>query len=85
MDRLQHAMAQQAGVIQSSEAVALNVAATLLEAEVRLAGLNEILQRRLREKELVSRKREQKQTDEFASQQYARRRSETEVGEMLCV
>ena len=83
MDRLQQAMSQQAGVIRSSEAVVTNMASTLLEAEVRLAGLNEILQRRLRDKEVLSRKREQKQTDEFAAQQYARRRGEYELGEVL--
>ena len=83
MVRLQQAMAQQTGVIQSSELVVEKVARALLDAEVRLAGLNEILQLRLRAKEVVQKRREQKQTDEFASQQYTRKRAEYEQGEYL--
>jgi flagellar FliJ protein len=83
MDRLQQAMAQQSGVIQSSEVAKDKVAAVLLEAEIRLAGLKEILRLRLRAKDVLQKRREQKQTDEFASQQYARKRSEYERGEHL--
>ena len=83
MDRLQQAMAQQSGVIQSSEVAKEKVAAVLLEAEIRLAGLKEILQLRLRAKDVLQKRREQKQTDEFASQQYARKRAEYERGEYL--
>jgi len=83
MDRLQQAMAQQSGVIQSSRMAVEKVAAALLESEIRLAGLKEVLQLRLRAKETLQKRREQKETDEFASQQYARKRAEYERGENL--
>lgn len=83
MDRLQQAMGLQAGMIRNSELAQEKLAATLLEAEIRLAGLKEILQLRLRAKDVLQKRREQKQTDEFASQQYTRKRTEYERGELL--
>ena len=83
MGRLQQAMALQSGVISSAQIAVEKTAAKLLEAEVRLAGLKEILQRRQYARDGLLKRREQKQTDEFATQQYARKRAEYERGDAL--
>ena len=83
MDRLQQAMALQSEVIKSSELAVKKVTSALLEHAIRLAGFKEALHLRLRAKDALEKRREQKQTDEFASQRYARQRAEKERGEFL--
>lgn len=83
MDRLQQAMALQSDVIRSSESAVEKVVSALLEYEIRLAGFKEVLNFRLRAKDALQKRREQKQTDEFASQRYSRQRAENEKGEFL--
>ena len=50
-------------------------------AEIRLEGLSRIMKLRVSAKGLLLIRREQKQTDDFASQQYARKRTELEQGD----
>ncbi|OYU46719.1 MAG: flagellar export protein FliJ [Burkholderiales bacterium PBB4] len=83
MERLQQAVGMQSGVIKNAEAAAARAASALMDAEVRLAALKEVLQVRTRAREALLNKREQKQTDEFATQQYIRRRTAFEKGESL--
>lgn len=83
MERLQQAVGMQSDVIRNAESVAGKAKAALMEAEVRLAALQEVLQLRSRAREALVSKREQKQTDEFAAHQYIRRRTAVEQGEGL--
>lgn len=81
MGRLQQAMEMQTEVLgQASDQVGEALAA-LANAETRLEGLNRILKLRVSTKNLLLKRSEQKQTDDFASQQYARKRAEMEQGE----
>jgi flagellar FliJ protein len=81
MARLQHAIALQRTTIASAEQQQEGVRMQLVNAEVRLSGLNQILA--IREKAIVLRmkRREQKQTDEFAANLYARLKISDSIGE----
>lgn len=81
MARLQHAMEMQIDVLGQANAQVIEARSALTMAEVRLEGLNRILKLRVNARELLLRRRDQKQTDDFASQQYARKRAEMEQGE----
>jgi flagellar FliJ protein len=81
MARLQQAMQMQSEVIAHAHAQVEHARKVLAASEVRLEALNRILKLRFNAKELLLKRRDQKQTDEFASQQYARRRAESERGE----
>lgn len=81
MGRLQQAMEMQTEAIVQANGQVNEARALLGGAEIRLEGLSRILKLRISAKDLVLKRREQKQTDDFASQQYARKRVETEQGE----
>ena len=81
MERLQQAIGLKSGVIANTEQGLELAKANLLQAEVRLSGLNQIL--KARQAVLLShqRRREQRQTDEFAALQYTRNRALPMSGE----
>jgi flagellar FliJ protein len=81
MARLQHAIALQRATIVNAEQQQERVRSQLVSAEVRLSGLNQILA--IREKAIALRikRREQKQTDEFAANRYARLQISNSMGE----
>lgn len=81
MDRLQQAMAMQKDVLFNAENQVRRAEAALVEAETKLEALKKILQSRVSAKDQRMARLEQKQTDDFASQQYARRRAANELGE----
>lgn len=79
--RLQQAIEMQTGVLDRASVQVRDARTMLASAEIRLEGLNRILKLRMSAKDLLLKRREQKQTDDFASQQYARKRSQLEQGE----
>ncbi len=81
MGRLQQAMEMQTVVLGQTDGRVGEARTALANAEIRLEGLNRILKLRVSAKDLLLKRREQKQTDDFASQQYARKREDMEQGE----
>ena len=81
MARLQQAIALQSSVISTAEQQHERVRMQLVNAEVRLSGLNQVLAVRQRAIELRIKRREQKQTDEFAANLYARLQISDSIGE----
>lgn len=83
MGRLQQAIVLQRTAISHAEQQQERVRLLLVSAEVRLSGLNQILA--LREKAIALRmkRREQKQTDEFAANLYARLKISDSIGESV--
>ena len=81
MDRLQQAIAMQSGVLTQSTGQLEQAKAKLLEAEVRLLGLNQILKTRQAALLRTQRQRQQRHTDEFAAMQHARNRALPMSGE----
>ena len=73
MARLDQTIALQQGVIDEAHRQCLAARKVLMEAEVYLAGLQRLLEKRRQEHARLAARREQKQTDEFAS----RRRTAT--------
>ena len=67
MGRLDHAIGLQSGVVGSQDARVAGARQTLLQAELRLASLRKVLERRRAEQALAEQRREQKQTDERAA------------------
>lgn len=82
MERLQHAIGLQSGVIVSTEQQVYAAKQLLMQAEYRLAGLNQVL--KTRQAEVLSReqRREQRQTDEFAAMLHARNKRMSRSGEL---
>ena len=72
MDRLSHAIGMQGGVIDGHAGRAQAAAQALLQAELRLASLRKVLEKRQRDIALLQTLREQKETDERAAIQSAR-------------
>jgi len=66
-ERLQQAMAMQDGVIANLTVQREAAHRALLQAEFRLSGLNQVLQKRLDEALLRRKRSEQRHTDEFAA------------------
>jgi flagellar FliJ protein len=81
MERLQHAMALQTQTIANTGRQLEQVKGNLLRAEFRLNGLNQVLKSRMAALLRAERRREQRQTDEFAALQHARNRAESMNGE----
>jgi flagellar FliJ protein len=81
MERLQHAISLQTGVIGGSTQQVEAAQQELLKAEFRLAGLQQVLKTREAALQLQVKRREQRQTDEFAAMQFARRKSQSISGE----
>ncbi len=72
MQRLDHAIRMQVGVVDVHARQVEERAATLRDAEARLDSLQQIVKSRAREQQVVERRREQKQVDEIAALQYRR-------------
>jgi flagellar FliJ protein len=70
MGRLGHAAGLQTTVVGDHEDRVNMARQTLLQAEIRLASLSKVVDRRRSEIELTNARREQKQTDERASLRY---------------
>lgn len=81
MDRLQQAITLQSSVIVDVERQLDFARKNLLQAEFRLAGLNQILKTRQLSLLRSQRRREQRLTDEFAAMQHARNRAQPMSGE----
>lgn len=81
MDRLQQAIELQSGVLANTARQLELAKANLLQAEIRLSGLNQILKSRQNVMLSQQRRREQRQTDEFAALQYTRNRALPMSGE----
>lgn len=81
MDRLQQAIELQSGVLANTARQLDLAKANLLQAEIRLSGLNQILKSRQIAMLSQQRRREQRQTDEFAALQYTRNRALPMSGE----
>ena len=67
MDRLGHAVGLQTGVVSDHASRVQDATRTLLEAELRLASLRKVVEKRQHGHERQQMRREQKQTDERAS------------------
>lgn len=72
MGRLQQAIAMQTDVMENTNRQLALAEKALLNAEFRLSGLNRVLETRQAARLLTQRRREQRQTDEFASMLHAR-------------
>ena len=81
MDRLQQAIGLQSGVLANTTRQLELAKTNLLQAEIRLSGLNQILKARQAAVLSQQRRREQRQTDEFAAMQYTRNRALQMSGE----
>ncbi len=81
MGRLQQAVGLQAGVMSSTGQQVEKAKQLLLQAECRLAGLSQVLKIRQAELLQVEARREQRQTDEFAAMQHARKKLMSPTGE----
>lgn len=81
MDRLQQAIALQTGAINAAVFQVEQADKALLQAEFRLAGLNQVLKARQAALDVIQRRRDQRQTDEFASMQHARAKAQSMNGE----
>ena len=75
MDRLQHAVGQQLGVVANLERQLVGAHQALLQVEYRLAGLKQVLKGRQAELLTVQQRREQRATDEFAAMRHFRGRA----------
>ena len=81
MDRLQQAIAMQNGVIANMVNQADVAHKALLQAEFRLSGLGQVLKTRQATLDAVHRRREQHDTDAFASQRFLRAKAEQAQGD----
>lgn len=81
MDRLQQAISMQSGAVANTGRQLEQAKANLLRAEFRLSGLNQVLKNRRAALQGKERRREQRQTDEFAAMQHARNRAQPMSGE----
>jgi flagellar FliJ protein len=79
--RLQQAIGLQSGVISNSGQQVENAKQLLMQAECRLAALNQILKSRQADLLRLEARREQRQTDEFAAMQHARKQLMSRTGE----
>lgn len=82
MERLQHAIGLQSGVMAQTGQQLATAKQMLLQAEYRLAGLNQVLKKRQSQALLGERRREQRQTDEFAAMLHARNTRSSKIGEL---
>ena len=80
-ERLQQAITLQTSVIANVEAQLQQAKAHVTQAEIRLAGLNQILKTRKAGLLQIQNRREQRQTDEFAAMLITRNRARPMSGE----
>ncbi len=78
MDRLQQAVSMQHVVLTGHVESLAAARQVLLEAEVRIAGLNQLLKKKRATITRVQAGRDQKQLDEMAALQYRRRHTDTD-------
>jgi len=81
MDRLQQAIGLQSGVVAGTVRQLEQAKLSLLQAEFRLSGLTQILKVRQAGLQRNERRREQRQTDEYAALLYSRNRARPMSGE----
>ena len=67
MDRLTMAVDQQTRAVRSAEVLVTRGKEALREAEIRVASVRKLIERRMHEMQQSADRREQKQTDEFAA------------------
>lgn len=82
MERLQHAIGLQSGVMANTAQQVEAARKLVLQAEYRLAGLNQVLKARQSQVMQVQQRREQRQTDEFAAILHARKTRVSSTGEL---
>lgn len=79
MERLQHAIGLQVGVLENTSRHVELTKRSLLEAEFRLTSLKQVLNKKQTDMLVLQSRREQKQMDEFAAQR-SRRTAHGHVG-----
>jgi flagellar FliJ protein len=72
MGRLRHAIGLQNGVMDDLKGQLEEAKKRVLEAEFRLAGLQQVMKKKKADQAIALSRREQKQMDEFAAMQYSR-------------
>lgn len=81
MERLQHAIGMQDGVLVDLDGQIQTANRSLLDAEFRLAGLRQVLEAKLAARQLQQKRREQQHTDEFAALRHVHARAAQQPGE----
>jgi flagellar protein FliJ len=79
MQRLEQAMGQQLGLVQSAELRTQQLRQELLAQQTRLAGVQKLLQRRLLDQERMAEQQEQRRSDELALQRHWRRQQDSRM------
>lgn len=79
MQRLEQAMVQQLGLVQSAELRTQQLRQELLAQQTRLAGVQKLLQRRLLDQERMAEQQEQHRSDELALQRHWRRQQDSRM------
>lgn len=79
VDRLQHAIGMQDGVMANLERQALQCRQALAQAEMRVAGLKQVLDKRLQARASAEQRREQARMDEMAALMHARNRAQARM------
>ena len=82
VERLQQAIQLQAGAITDANAQVARARQFLLQAEVRLAGLKQVIESRQAVLARIVLRREQRVTDEFAAMVYIRNSAQQAQGEV---
>jgi flagellar protein FliJ len=79
MQRLDHALSQQRGVLHTAELRVLQQRQELVAHEMRVAGVAKLLQRRARELDAHQQRQEQRRSDELALQRHWRSRMDSRL------
>jgi flagellar FliJ protein len=79
MQRLDHALSQQLGVLQSAELRVQQLHQGLIAHETRVASVAKLLQRRQREHEAQQERHDQRRNDELALQRHWRQRMDSRL------
>lgn len=82
MGRLRHAIGLQGGVMDDLNRQLSGVKKLALDAEFRLAGLQQVMKKKQADLAKVMARREQKQMDEFAAMQFAKVKSRPRHGDL---
>jgi flagellar protein FliJ len=81
MDRLQHAIAMQEGVIRNLQAHVEHAQRAVQEAQTRVAGLQQVVEQRLARARATAARREQRTMDDMAAQQHRTRSGALSFGD----
>lgn len=79
MQRLDHALSQQRGVLMAAEQRVLQQRELLLAQEMRVAGVVKLMQRRAREHDAQQQRQDQRRSDELALQRHWRQRMDSRL------